>query len=706
VFRRFRYVVKDGVPGVTTVITLRNEGKSPVTIPMRDKWTGIARPNSSKGILWADAVDPADKAGYALAWVESHGAAVPGSSVKLEPGGSFTAARFLAVGTSPLEAFGFALEERDEPVEGVIRVTDGGGKPIPSAVVAVKVAEGKSLPGYADETGNVRFALAPGKYRYTVEDPGREPVEGELTVGRGGSPGGSVKLGPPSGVIFHITNEKDMVVPCKVQIRGIEGTQTPNLGPQNRAHGCVDQWHAEAKIFRVPLAPGDYEITVTRGIEHSSMRRIVKIGKGETMIYRGTIRRPVDTTGWVSTDFHNHSTPSGDNTCGTDDRLINLAAEHIEFAPTTEHNRLYDWAPHIEKLGLSAELKTVPGMELTGKGGHMNSFPFKPAPRTQDGGAPVWDPDPRVNAVHLREFQGGDRDRWVQMNHPRVEVEFFDRDGDGFDDGGYTYLTGMLDGMETGNYATAFKYGDGILAKAPYRIQSPPESMAPKIRMVREFAWLQMLNRGDRIWAVGVADAHSVYGNGVGGWRTYIPSSTDAPAEIDWREISRNARNGRMVLTTGPFLEVTAGEGVMPGGSLEASGKVDLKVRVQCTNWIDIDRVQVLVNGRQDASLNFTRKSHPEMFSDSVVKFEQTIGVPLKNDSHLIVVAIGEGFDLKMGYGTSRQAAMMPCAYNNPIFVDTDGNGFQPNGDMLGFPTPVQGMSVDRVRSLLEKKER
>ncbi len=72
------------------------------------------------------------------------------------------------------------------------------------------------------------------------------------------------------------------------------------------------------------------------------------------------IARIVKTPGWVSTDFHNHSTPSGDNTCGTDDRLINLAAEQVEFAPTTEHNRLYDWAPNIERLGLAAYLKTVP----------------------------------------------------------------------------------------------------------------------------------------------------------------------------------------------------------------------------------------------------------------------------------------------------------------------------------------------------------
>ena len=32
-----------------------------------------------------------------------------------------------------------------------------------------------------------------------------------------------------------------------------------------------------------------------------------------------------------------------------------------------------------------------------------------------------------------------------------------------------------------------------------------------------------------------------------------------------------------------------------------------------------------------------------------------------------------------------------PAAMSNPIFVDVDGNGFQPNGDTLDAPLPVMG---------------
>ena len=159
-------------------------------------------------------------------------------------------------------------------------------------------------------------------------------------------------------------------------------------------------------------------MTVTREPEFGHLVSEVTVNPGEDSAVGGVLPRLVDTTGWISTDFHNHSTPSGDNTCGTPDRIINLVAEHIEFAPTTEHNRLFDWTPTIEALGVGAYLKTVPGLELTGGGAHLNTFPVTPDPQQQDGGAPVWEKDPRVSALHLREMQGGDPDRLGSSQPP------------------------------------------------------------------------------------------------------------------------------------------------------------------------------------------------------------------------------------------------------------------------------------------------
>ena len=202
-------------------------------------------------------------------------------------------------------------------------------------------------------------------------------------------------------------------------------------------------------------------------------------------------------------------------------------------------------------------------------------------------------------------------------------------------------ILSLIDAIETENYRAA-----EILYPAPYKITRL--AGREKVNIVREFVWLQMLNRGLKTWGIAVSDAHTVHGNGVGGWRTYIPSSTDEPSKIDWEEISRRAKAGQMILTTGPFLEVSTQEGIIAGGIARANDSLLLNIKVQCSSWIDIDRIQILINGRADKSLNFTRDSNPNFFRNGIVKFDQKIKISLSEDSHLIVVAYGSNFDLKL----------------------------------------------------------
>jgi hypothetical protein len=136
---------------------------------------------------------------------------------------------------------------------------------------------------------------------------------------------------------------------------------------------------------------------------------------------------------------------------------------------------------------------------------------------------------------------------------------------------------------------------------------------------------------------------------------------------------------------------------------MRAGASVSLQIKVQCTDWIDIDRVQILVNGRARSDLNFTRASHPQWFGNGVVKFDRAVKVDLSEDAHLIVVATGEKSDLSVGYGTSSQGTIRPFAYHNPIFVDVDGGGFTPNGDTLGYPLPVKGISVEEAKQMLQE---
>lgn len=702
IYRRHEYHLRDGWRGVQIVTTLRNETDATRQVNADDRWTTFLRTGTAYEVAWADAVNPSDKAGYAYAMVGGDATTAVGKVLQLNPGQTITFTRFLAVGRSPAEAFGLVAALRGPTGSVSGRITDRNGAGIATAELIIRSGSGakqNQISGYPDEQGRFSLELPVGDYELEFADLGRANVKKTVTIKSGDQVTLDATMDMAAAVVFDIRNEAGQSTPCKVQFRGVAGTKSPNLGPHNRAHGCVDQYHSEKGQFRVALPPGKYEIVVTRGIEHSHLVQTIDLPPEKSVTFAGTLKRLVNTAGWVSADYHNHSTPSGDNTCGTDDRIINLAAEHIEFAPTTEHNRLYDWRPHIEKLGLVAELQTVPGLELTGSGPHLNSFPFKPEPHTQDNGAPVWHHDPRISAILLRNWQGAEPDRWIQINHPDMVHNFIDQDGDGQVEGGFMGLAQLIDGIETQNYR------DGeILAGRPFRIAKDANGR-DSVHYIREFIWLQMLNCGHRYAAMAVNDAHSIYGNGVGCWRMFLPSRSDLPTEIDWRENSRHAKAGRSILTTGPFLQVQTDDGTLPGGTTRGPGGVKLNVKVQCTDWIDIDRVQVLVNGRQRKDLNFTRDSHPDWFGNGVVKFERTLDVNLSQDAHLIVVAIGEKHDLATGFGTSPQAKTKPCAYHNPIFVDVDGGGFTPNGDLLGYDLPVKKLSVADVRRLLGEAE-
>ena len=106
---------------------------------------------------------------------------------------------------------------------------------------------------------------------------------------------------------------------------------------------------------------------------------------------------------------------------------------------------------------------------------------------------------------------------------------------------------------------------------------------------------------------------------------------------------------------------------------------------MQCPNWFDVDRVQVFVNGRPEPALNFTRRDQAGMFTRDVVRFDQTVSVTLDRDAHLIVATVGEGSNVGLVMGPDH-AERRPIAVTNPIFVDVDGGGFEPNGDLLGVP--------------------
>ena len=450
VFKRHEYRVKDGVQGIFITTVLRNETDQPQKTFTKSDFTRFeSTGTTSDGIFWVDAINPAHKGAYALGTLNVSGIEKLEDTLELKPKQEVVISRFFAVGTSPAQAVGEVRTVKGGKLGTVNgQIVDANGKGITTATILVPDGN-KSIPGHTDAEGKFSFKLLQGPTELPIVDLGRARAKVSFSVAEGSTTAPKLTLSSASRIRFDITDESGKPIPCKAHFAPLDKDAPKlDLGPKHRAHGCVDQYMSENGHFTQQLPPGKYRVIVVRGPEYSHLEKEVTLDPGKEFVFKGSLKHLVDTKGWISADFHNHSTPSGDNVCDTDGRIINIAAEHLEFTPTTEHNRLYDWEPTIKALGLESFIKTVKGIELTGSRQHFNSFPFEPDPLNQDGGAPVWNDDPRITALTLRRWQGERADRWIQFNHPDMSNMFIDRDSDGIADGGFVGVGGMIDGSE------------------------------------------------------------------------------------------------------------------------------------------------------------------------------------------------------------------------------------------------------------------
>ncbi len=598
----------------------------------------------------------------------------------LPAGETLELVRYLFPTADNVEVQALARQLRGEsPVSVKLSVSDPAGA-VDGADVRIRQDGQDYGHGVTDDDGRLTLRLPAGSYQTEVSAQGRGSKSLDLKVDKDQS--AEVALPAAGYVVAKITDLDGKPIACKVQFSGREGTPSPNYGPDSAIHGVRNLYYTENGSFRAPLAPGAYDVIVSHGPEYDAVFATLKVTGGKDAALQAKLKRTVDTRGWLSADFHSHSTPSGDNTSSQRGRVLNLLTEHIEFAPCTEHNRVTVYDPHLEHFQAFDRMLTCPGMELTGRPlpiNHQNAFPLQPKPRTQDGGGPTPDVDPVVQIERLAMWDGGS-EKLVQINHPNIPQMAGDRDTNGSPDGGFEKMFSFMDVIELHPLDNIFKR---------------PEALPNEREQGNAiFHWLQLLNLGYRMPGVVNTDAHWNF-HGSGGLRNFIKCPMEDPTKASVSDLVHTCKHGNIVMTNGPFLEVTAkadkdGDTAEVGDDLQApGGKLALKVRVQCPNWLEVNRVQVFVNGQPSPEANFTARTHPQKFHRETVVFDETVPLTLERDAHVVVACIGEGKQLGAVMGPDGGKAV-PCAVGNPIFVDVNGNGFEPNGDMLGLPLVLE----------------
>ena len=694
---------------VTVTSTFVNRGNVALTVPLEDDF----RADGGKEEMFRSPNETADRFWlYDRYWEQAYGLDAAGrkmqinsdarttaikyetdageSQVTLEPGQSFELKRYLYSASNVFHIHELS-RRRLEPAQPVLPATmiEFVGRAVDGRDYWLELARDDAVVGRVrlDHNYQIYLPLESGDYNAKLFYCGHLVGQQRLPDTVAGDKL-EFKRGVHAGLVeFRITDALGDPIPCKVEFKPLNEGAKLDFGPETGESTVRNVIYSTDGLIVREIPFGRYAVTISHGPEFDAIFTEITV-TDSSATSMGTdlsakLIRSVETPGWVSSDFHSHSTPSGDNTSSQLGRVLNLVCENIEFAPCTEHNRVSTYQPHIDRLGIGQFMSSVSGIELTGIPlplNHQNAFPLQMKPRTQDGGGPVAGPDLESQIERLALWN--DRsEKLLQVNHPDPGWMFYDKDGDGKPDGGHERAFPFMDVMEVHAIDNALSLGPiGTREGVPYHN--------------RIFNWLQLLNQGFHIYGVVNTDAHYNF-HGSGWLRNWIQSSTDDPAKLDHMELVHAAKRGRIVMSNGPYLEVSAHETgktetVVSGQDLKASsGKVMLKVRVQCPNWLDIDTLFVLVNGRKHAVHDYTREKNPDLFRGGVVKFERSLEIDLKSDAHLVVVTGDVGGDLTKVYGKDMGKAQ-PAAMTNPIFVDVDGNGFVPNKDTLDHPLPVK----------------
>ena len=285
-----------------------------------------------------------------------------------------------------------------------------------------------------DPDGRFSGPLPPGKYylfAHTYERGSSDLVTVEIREGKTSS---AVMTLPKYGTVnYFVTDEAMNLMPAKiafipVDYKGIrldwQGNARPEIGDPLYDHGIYLLEHSGSGSGSVRLPPGKYDIVVSRGVEYS-VRNIkgFEVKPGASVPLNVALVREVDTSGYVTGDFHVHARNSVDSALPLDLRVKAAVAEGLEVFSSSDHDHLTDYWPYVLSLDLQRYLLTAIGVETSPlEWGHYNGYPLKyDARKMAVHDPPQWQGKTLGDVwQQMRERASVPLDSFVlQVNHPR-----------------------------------------------------------------------------------------------------------------------------------------------------------------------------------------------------------------------------------------------------------------------------------------------
>ncbi len=374
------------------------------------------------------------------------------------------------------------------------------------------------------------------------------------------------------------------------------------------------------------VEPGQYQVYVSRGPEYSLFQRPIQIAAGQTTSVHAEIVRVVDTSGFISSDYHVHTIHSADSRVNLTDRALQFAGEGVDNVIVTDHHAHTDLMPVIARLGLQNFLYSTVGEEITTWDyGHFNAYPLKIDPTRPSRGSTDWarEAPPGRDFVQYGSYSlspaelfelavngpTSTPDTTIQINH--IDSFFSPLRIDTSLVPPQTFLTAEQrlafrldpDGGNLFFHFPALELWNGA-----------GRSHQAQFLQQRIGIWMNHLNQGLRTTFIADTDTHEFRNLNTAGARTWTPASSDAPAAIDPAELTRAVEGGKAIGGQGPYVQTrliaTDGSGAVADFSLNGNtevrsnnGAVDLEIHVQAPLWAEYDTIEIYANATTTPTL-------------------------------------------------------------------------------------------------------
>jgi hypothetical protein len=461
---------------------------------------------------------------------------------------------------------------------------------------------------------------------------------------------------PARGAIHVVATENAQPVPVRVQVLAADVPRLPdNYGEQPIAGGRVYVEFPLDGDITLPVPPGDYEVIVSRGYEYEIVRQNVTVTADQTTEVDAQLDQVVDTTGIQCGDFHVHTWRSNDSGDDSLRKVSQAVADGLELPVRSDHEYVADFKGEIAQLGVEAYAAGFASVELTSMElwGHMGVFPLVPDPSRPNGGAPTWQTWPTAAApdtpfttleppVVFDAVRARSESPLVIINHPRGGANYFDYVG-------FDPATGLAD-LE-GSWDTKFTLVE---------VFNDSDWQANKNRTVAD--WFGLLRAGRTVFAVGSSDSHGISSSPVGYPRTCIALGTDDPRALTANQVRDALGAGHSFISGGIYVTAKLGT-AGPGDSVTGAGSpMMVDVTVQAATWIDVDAIDVVVDGQiVDTITIMPGDADPQ---NPVVRWSGQVPVQVQASGGFVVIA---------AYGDSAldpiHPGRIPFGVTNPIFV-------------------------------------